>query len=206
VHHLTVQPVPSLASVGIGDTDPGSNNYGDLAQIGIAVVADPPGNCGSGSNCLKFFWEWIDSGGTAHRHFWGGPVVGTHYKFQVYNDFAQNKIKIQWDSQNDGDWDTPPSNGAGVPPSTDFDPDPVWSWIAPFAQEEIIWEPSDFMGTSSQKVAFGGNSLVRYRDSQANGGDWIVADWTSNASTWRDRFEASGEHDTGEDGFATYWQ
>jgi hypothetical protein len=149
---------------------------GNLAYAQIGVIRDYD-NC----NCSQFFWEYdsngTQSGGRVTDTFNGTPQVGETYGFRVLVDGANNQMKLEADLEDDGSyftWKTTPNDPTGW----------GWDWVIPEYSAEIGQEPTDFMGTSSNKVSL--------RDSEIRNDDGAgFVDPNFFNVVWRDDEESS---------------
>jgi hypothetical protein len=108
-----------------------------------------------------------------------------------------------YDYNQDGTYETMPVNSSGVSAETSYDPNDYWSYVAPFVGEEIIYEPSNYMGTGPTEAATVDQGFIRQ---PLQSGTWVSADWVSQESKWRGSFEAGGVHTFAADGKAAFYQ
>jgi hypothetical protein len=70
--------------------------------------------------------------------------------------------------------------------------------------EEILREPSNYMGTGPTEAATIDQADIR--QAEVLGGAWGRADWETQAAKWRHEFDVDGEHFVTQDGSAYFYQ
>lgn len=172
----------SMAWVAIQNGKSGSLFEGGIAQIGYLRNGDT-GGCG----CMRYFWEWGSKGSDHIRTIWGTPTEGKFVKYRVDWQPGDGLIHLFYDPELDGFYNVPPNNGGdGTPPVTFFNPDDdvgdgvYWDWVTPVLDEEFLYEPTDYQGTSGNTTFF----LAMLMREYGSGNDWISLDLISAASSW----------------------
>jgi hypothetical protein len=158
----------------VGNFDPGDLFDGGRAQIGL-FKNGASGGCG----CLRFGWEFGITAGEVIRGIWGSPSVDTLYEFRVVEASGPSCPATNHCLRMVGpDGQTPPPNGSGKEPATDFDHDAVWANQTIESGADVLFPQSDVGGDAAEK-----QDLVNLRRRQADG-DWVLVNfddgyWTS---------------------------